>query len=152
MSWAQNTDLGFATSIWEAILIVVIVSMLIAVPAIAIAFGVLRKRGRITVYQADTLAVHTANLSPDSNDIIVIITVDEGAFERILLIDAPVRLTSPSSRPVTFQTRVVGPPALDPNEGWLIPISPETQEELRALPSGPGGHELATTNVAFIVE
>lgn len=152
MSWAQNTDLGFATSIWEPILILVIIFMLIAVPAIAIAFGVIRKRGRIAVYHADTLRVHTANLSPESDDIIVIITVDEGAFQRISLIDAPLRLTSLTSRPVTFQAGVSGPPALDPNEGWIIPLSPETQAELRALPAGPGEHELTTTNVAFIVQ
>lgn len=151
MSWAQNTDLGFATSIWEPILILVIISMLIAVPAIAIAFALTRKHNRITVYHADTLSVHTANLSPDSDDIIVIVTVDEGAFQRISLIDAPLRLTSPTSRPVTFQAGTSGPPVLDPNEGWIIPVSPETQSELRTLPAGPGEHELATTNVAFIV-
>lgn len=152
MSWAQNTDLGFATSIWEPILILVIIAMLIAVPAIAIAFGIIRKNNRIAVYATDTLRVHTANLSPESNDITVIITVDVAAFQHISLIDAPLRLTSPTSRPVTFQVGVTGPPVLDPNEGWIIPVSPETQAELRAFPNGPGEHELTTTNVAFIVE
>lgn len=152
MSWAQNTDLGFATSIWEPILILVIIAMLIAVPAIAIAFGIIRKNNRIAVYATDTLRVHTANLSPESNDIIVIITIDIAAFSHISLIDAPLRLTSPTSRPVTFQPGAAGPPVLDPDEGWIIPVSPETQAELHALPNGPGEHELITTNVAFIVE
>lgn len=152
MSWAQNTDLGFATSIWEPILILVIIAMLIAVPAIAIAFGIIRKNNRIAVYATDTLRVHTANLSPESNDIIVIITVDVAAFQHISLIDAPLRLTSPTSRPVTFQPGTAGPPVLDPNEGWIIPVSAQTQAELRSLPIARGEYELATTNIAFVVE
>ena len=151
MSWAQNTELGFQTSIWEPILILVIIVMLIAIPAIAIAFGVIRKRNRVTVYHADTLSVRTANISPESDDIIVIVTLEEGAFQRVSLIDAPLRLSSPSSRPVTFYPGTSGPPVLDPNEGWIIPVSKETQAELRALPAG-NEHELITTNVAFVVE
>ncbi len=151
MSWAQNTELGFQTSIWEPILILVIIFMLIAIPAIAIAFGVIRKRSRITVYHADTLSVRTANISPESDDIIVIVTLEEGAFQRVSLIDAPLRLSSPSSRPVTFYPGTSGPPVLDPNEGWIIPVSKETQAELRALPAG-NEHELTTTNMAFVVE
>ena len=151
MSWAQNNELGFETSIWEPILILVIIFMLIAIPAIVAALVFLKKRSRITVYHADTLSVRTANISPESDDIIVIITVEEDAFKRISLIDAPLRLTSPSSRPVTFQPGVSGPPVLDPNEGWIIPVSKETQAELRSLPVGKE-HELTTTNVAFIVE
>lgn len=151
MSWAQSTELGFQTSIWEPILILVIIFMLFAIPAVAIAFGVIRNRDRMTVYHADTLSVHTANISPESDDIIVIVTLEEDAFQRISLIDAPLRLSSPSSRPVTFYPGTSGPPVLDPNEGWIIPVSKETQAELRALPSG-NEHELTTTNVAFVVE
>ena len=151
MSWAQNTDLGFATSIWEPILILVIIIMLIAIPAIVIALSIARKRNRITVYHADTLEVHTANVSPDSDDIIVIITLDQGAFQHLSLIDAPLRLSTPNSRPVTFQPGPGGAPVLDPNEGWIIPISKETRAELRGLPAG-NEHELTTTNVAIIVK
>lgn len=102
---------------------------------------------------ARTLNVHTVNLSPDSNEFIVVLTVDEHAFAQLLLIDAPLRLTSPTSRPVTFATGVPGgAPTLDPNVGWLIPVTEETAEEIRALPSGPGEHELATIHVALVVE
>ncbi|MCT1453037.1 hypothetical protein M3G18_08985 [Corynebacterium sp. p3-SID1145] len=152
MSWAQNSDLGFQTSIWEPILILVIIFMLIAVPVIVAALVFAKKRTRTAVVRARTLSVHTANLSPDSDDIMVVVTVDADAFRSIALIDAPLRLTSPDSRPVTFQPGTSGPPALDPNQGWLIPVSRDTEAELRALPAGPGEHELATTNVAFIVE
>lgn len=102
---------------------------------------------------ARTLTVHTANLSPDTDEIIVIITLDADAFEELSLIDAPLRLSSPSSRPVTFVTGIdAGAPTLDPNYGWIIPVTDKTREELYALPPGPGEHELTTIHVGLIVE
>ena len=102
--------------------------------------------------EARSLEVHTANLSPDTDEIIVIITLDEDAFQELSLIDAPLRLTSPPSRPVTFVTGITGgAPTLDPNYGWIIPVTDATREELHALPPGPDEHELATIHVGLIV-
>ena len=113
----------------------------------------LRRRRAPQEITARTLKVHTANLSPDTDEIIVIITVDEETFNKLMLIDGPCRLTSPTARPVTFQTGVRGgAPTLDPNTGWTIPVTAATQAELRALPAGPGEHELATVHVAIVVE
>ena len=101
---------------------------------------------------ARTLDVSTANLSPDTDEKIIIITLDETAFEAVRLIDAPLRLTTPSSRPVTFSTGVTGgDPTLDPNQGWIIPVTLATQQELNALPAGRGEHELTTLHLALIV-
>lgn len=101
--------------------------------------------------EVGTLTVHTANLSPDTDEKLVIITLS--SLEPLRLLDAPVRLTSPGQRSVTFvpvDTR--SDPALDPNLGWIVPVTPETAAELRALPAGPGAHELSSLHVGIAVE
>lgn len=148
-----NGELGFITTPAESLLILAI--LLLPLILVALCVWALRRRRSMQVISASTLKVHTANLSPDSDEVIVIITLDQSAFQELALIDGPLRLTSPGSRPVTFDTRGTrsnGAPTLDPNTGWTIPVSKETQAELRALPTGPGEHELTTTHVAFVVQ
>lgn len=98
----------------------------------------------------DKLHVHTANLSPDTDEKLVIITMPADALPHLR---GAVQLTHPGQRPVTWVP--VGRPAtpvLDPNEGWIIPVTPATAEELAALPAGPGEHELATLHLGLILE
>ena len=150
--FTPNGELGFNATPAESLFILA----LLFVPALlilAIVLVILRRRRSPQVIAARTLKVHTANLSPDSDELIVIITLDQDAFKELTLIDGPRRLTSPTSRPVTFQTGVRGGvPTLDPNTGWTIPVTNETKAELRALPAQPGEYELTTTHVAIVVE
>lgn len=153
--FTPNGELGFNATPAESLFILA----LLFVPALlilAIVLAILRRRRSPHVIAARTLKVHTANLSPDSDELIVIITLDQDAFKELALIDGPRRLTSPTSptsRPVTFQTGVRGGvPTLDPNTGWTIPVTKETKAELRALPAQPGEYELTTTHVAIVVE
>ena len=150
--FTPNGELGFNASPAESLFILA----LLFAPAIlifTIVMVFLRRRRAPQEITARTLKVHTANLSPDTDEIIVIITVDEDTFNKLLLIDGPCRLTSPTTRPVTFQTGVRGgAPTLDPNTGWTIPVTAATKAELHALPAEPGEYELATVNVAIVVE
>lgn len=101
----------------------------------------------------DKLHVHTANLTPDTDEKLVIITLPAAALERLLPIDAPVQLTHPTERPVTWVPVDAGAdPVLDPNLGWIIPVTPATAAELEALPAGSGEHELTTLHLGLIVE
>ncbi len=101
----------------------------------------------------DTLHVHTANLTPDTDEKLVIVTLPAAALERLLPIDAPVQLTHPTERPVTFvPVERDADPLLDPNLGWIIPVTPATAAELEALPAGPGEYELTTLHLGLIVE
>lgn len=45
-------------------------------------------------------------------------------------------------------------PTLDPTLGWLIPLSPDTSEEIIRVisDSGPGEYELVTLNFAVVVD
>lgn len=98
----------------------------------------------------DKLHVHTANLSPDTDEKLVIVTMPASA---ISLIDGPVQLTHRTERPVTFApVDRDADPLLDPNLGWIIPVTPATAEELATLPEGPGEHELATLHLGLILE
>ncbi len=99
----------------------------------------------------DKLNVHTANLSPDSNEMLVIITTS--TIDPLRLIESPVRLTSPGERDVTFvPVETPAAPALDPNLGWIIPVTADTAAELAALPPGPGAHELLSLHLGIVVE
>lgn len=162
-SSTPNGELGFLTTPAESLFILAVLVIPLAVIIGAVAWLVSRRRApRETLVDmprhtrtiaARTLDVHTANISPDSDDIIVVITLDADAFSQLLLIDDSLTLTTPNSRPVTFSTETAGgAPTLDPNLGWIIPVSDATRAELHALPAGPGEHELTTTHVAFIVE
>ncbi|SDS27034.1 hypothetical protein SAMN04488539_1342 [Corynebacterium timonense] len=101
--------------------------------------------------EVPTLRVHTANFSPDTEETLVIITL--ASLDPLSLLDAPLRLTSGSERPVTFvPVRTPNDPALDPTLGWIIPVTPETAAEIEALPPGPGAHALSTLHVGLVIE
>lgn len=100
----------------------------------------------------DRLQVHTAKLSPDTEEKMVIVTTTPKALERIAAGGA-VKLRHPGERDVTFVP--VGRdavPVLDPKLGWLIPVSPATASELTALPKGPGEHELHSLHLGLMLE
>lgn len=101
----------------------------------------------------DKLSVHTAHLSPDTDEVLVIITMSQDGLEAVRSYSGPLRLRSAEARPVTLSpAKKEASPVVDPNHGWIIPVTAETAAELRALPPGPGEHELATLHVAFVVE
>lgn len=101
---------------------------------------------------ARTVAVHTA-------EDMVVVTVDADAAAGLLpaLSDAsaPVRLTAPGARPVSFLP-AVDPrqaPTLDPDEGWLIPLTDEVRAELVDLVRPePGAWEIPGINLGVVVE
>ncbi|WP_291314927.1 hypothetical protein [Corynebacterium sp. UBA2622] len=99
------------------------------------------------------LHVHTANLSPDTDEKMVVLTLPESALTRLADLGTPLRLTAPEGRAVTFvPVDARANPALDPNLGWIIPVTAETAAELAALPAGPGAHELHSLHLGVIVE
>lgn len=101
----------------------------------------------------DTVHVHTANLSPDTDEKLVIVTMPASALSHIALIDGPTQLTHPTERPVTWvPVDHDADPLLDPNLGWIIPLTAATAVELRALPEGPGEHELSSLHLGLILE
>lgn len=105
------------------------------------------------ITEVDVLNVHTAHITPDTKDIIVIVTLDDRAFRLIRETEEPLRMTLGDERPVTWvPVKKAGPPALDPTLGWIIPLTPETQAELRGLDSDVDQVELETINVGLIVE
>ncbi|WP_018297526.1 hypothetical protein [Corynebacterium lubricantis] len=107
----------------------------------------------VAITEVDVLNVHTAHITPDTKDIIVIVTLDERAFQLVRGTEEPLRMTLRDERPVTWvPVEQDGPPALDPTLGWIIPLTPETQAELRALPADTDQVELETINVGLIVE
>lgn len=100
----------------------------------------------------DTLDVHTANLTPDTDEKLVIVTTNVSALAELTRIDDPVTLTHATDRPVTFvPVKRTAVPVLDPNHGWLIPVTPDTAEELAALPDGPGEHEFSSLHLGLIL-
>lgn len=100
------------------------------------------------------LGVHTANLSPDTDEKLVIITTTSEALEALRGLRGALQLVAPEQeRPVTFiPAKHAEAPVLDPKQGWLIPVSPATAAELQALPAGPGEHELATIHLGLVLE
>lgn len=107
---------------------------------------------RVTKVDVDTLSVHTANLSPDTDERLVIITTSAAALEELRHASNAVQLAGEAdSRLVTFvPTRKSSAPVLDPRQGWIIPVLPGTQEEIRSLPEGPGEYELTTQHLGLI--
>lgn len=101
----------------------------------------------------EKLAVHTANLSPDTDEKLVVVTLPQSALEHLSLLDAPLQLTSPNQRPVTWvPVDRAADPLLDPNLGWIIPVTPSTAAELAGLPTGPGAYELESLHLGLVVE
>ncbi|MGV0372175.1 hypothetical protein ACUY2A_02100 [Corynebacterium pilbarense] len=100
----------------------------------------------------DRLAVHTAKLSPDTEEKMVIVTTSAAALERIAAGGA-VQLRYEGERDVTFvPVDREAVPVLDPKLGWIIPVTPATAQELAELPKGPGEHELSALHLGLIVE
>ncbi|AQQ14783.1 hypothetical protein CGLAU_04035 [Corynebacterium glaucum] len=109
-----------------------------------------RRYERVVVKQ---LLVHTANLSPDTDEKLVIITTTPEALEELRALRGPLQLAAEGQRPVTFvPSNAASAPVLDPNHGWIIPVSPATAAELQALPAGPGEHELTTIHVGLVLQ
>lgn len=104
---------------------------------------------RVEAVDVDRLHVHTARISPDSNERLVILTVSAGALEHM---GKAVQLTRPTERAVTFvPVKQAADPVLDPKLGWIIPVTPETAAELAALPPGPGEHELSSLHLGLVL-
>lgn len=107
---------------------------------------------RVVEVIVDTLDVHTANFSPDTDEKLVIVTTNAFVLTELSRIDDPVTLTHATDRPVTFvPVKRTAVPVLDPNHGWLIPVTPDTAEELAALPDGPGEHEFSSLHLGLIL-
>ena len=106
-----------------------------------------RRYERVVVKQ---LLVHTANLSPDTDEKLVIITTTPEALEELRALRGPLQLAAEGQRPVTFvPVPTPSAPVLDPNHGWIIPVSPATAAELQALPPGSGEHELKSSHLGL---
>lgn len=108
---------------------------------------------RVVPVVVDKLQVHTARLSPDTNEKIIIVTTSARALEELSRIDDAVQLTSPTARPVTFvPVDRRSEPVLDPKYGWIIPVTRETAAEFAGLAKGPGEHELSTLHLGLVLE
>lgn len=82
----------------------------------------------------------------------VIVTTTAAALERIAAGGA-VQLRHPDERNVTFvPVNREAVPVLDPNLGWIIPVTEETAAELAETPKGPGEHELRSLHLGLILE
>lgn len=88
---------------------------------------------------------------------LVIINIDTSSAQ--VLIDAaqhsiPTRLSGPQGRPLSLipTAHSITPPTLDPNLGWLLPLSPAVSAEILASGLPAGDTELSSINVAFVVE
>lgn len=95
--------------------------------------------------------MHTAKLSPDTEEKMVIVTTSADALD-LLATGGAVQLRHPGARDVTFVP--VGResvPVLDPKLGWIIPVTPATADEIAALPKGPGEHELHALHLGLIL-
>lgn len=106
---------------------------------------------RFEPLDVDKLEVHTAKLSPDTEEKMVIVTTTAAALDRIAAGGA-VQLRHPGARDVTFvPVEREAIPVLDPKLGWIIPVTPATAKELAELPKGPGEHELSALHLGLIL-
>lgn len=106
---------------------------------------------RFTPLNVERLQVHTAKLSPDMEEKMVIVTTSADALDLLATGDA-VQLRHPGARDVTFvPVRRETVPVLDPKLGWIIPVTPATADEIAALPKGPGEHELCALHLGLIL-
>ncbi|QYH20021.1 hypothetical protein JKI95_03005 [Corynebacterium aquatimens] len=102
--------------------------------------------------EVQELHVHTANLSPDTDEKLVILSTTPAALEEIRYLRGAVQLVSEGERAVTFvPSKSAIAPVLDPHQGWIIPVSPATAHELQALPAGPGEHELGSIHLGLVL-
>ncbi|MCP1387709.1 hypothetical protein M5J20_05835 [Corynebacterium sp. TA-R-1] len=106
--------------------------------------------GRVEV---PVLHIHTANLSPDTDEKIVILTTTPVVLEELRGMRGAVQFVAHDERAVTFvPSKSAEAPVLDPKHGWIIPVSPATARELQALPAGPGEHELESIHLGLVLE
>ena len=95
--------------------------------------------------------MHTAKLSPDTEEKMVIVTTSADALDLLATGDA-VQLRHEGERDVTFvPVEREAVPVLDPKLGWIIPVTPATAKELAELPKGPGEHELHALHLGLIL-
>lgn len=107
---------------------------------------------RFEPLDVDRLEVHTAKLSPDTEEKMVIVTTSAAALDRIAAGGA-VQLRREGERDVTFvPVDREAVPVLDPKLGWIIPVTPAMAAELAELPKGPGEHELSALHLGLILE
>lgn len=103
--------------------------------------------------EVQRLEVHTANLSPDTDEKLVILTTTPAVLTVLKNATGPVQFVADGARPVTFvPVEKRADPLLDPNLGWLIPVTEETSRELATLPDGAGEHALASIHVGVVLE
>lgn len=102
--------------------------------------------------EVGALRVHTA-------ETLVILSTDlRGARALIDIAGArtPQQLTCGQARPVNLLPlpHDQSVPTLDPQQGWLLPLSPETCAEILAAVSTeePGEYELSSLNLALVIE
>lgn len=103
--------------------------------------------------EVPALHVHTANLSPDTDEKIVILTTTPVVLEELRAMRGAVQFVAADERAVTFvPSKSASAPVLDPKQGWIIPVSPATARELQSLPAGPGEYELESIHVGLVLE
>ncbi|SES00104.1 hypothetical protein [Corynebacterium cystitidis] len=106
----------------------------------------------LAMTEVDTLEVHTAHITPDTKDILVIVTLDARAFRLAKNTTEPLRMTCGDNRAVTWiPVRRHAIPALDPTVGWIIPLTDATRAELSGLADDTTEVELNTVNVGIVV-
>ncbi len=104
-------------------------------------------------FEVTHLHVHTANLSPDTDEKMVIITTTPAALPALQEANGPVQLVAKNERPVTFVPMdKQADPLLDPNLGWLIPVTEATGREIATMQQGPGAHELNSLHLGLVLE
>lgn len=104
-------------------------------------------------FEVTHLHVHTANLSPDTDEKMVIITTTPAALPALQEANSPVQLVAKHERSVTFVPMdKQADPLLDPNLGWLIPVTEATGREIETIQQGPGAHELDSLHLGLVLE
>lgn len=99
------------------------------------------------------LEVHTANLSPDTDEVLVILTTTPALLGVLKETLGPVQAVCEGARPVTFvPVAKRADPLLDPNLGWLIPVTEATRREIATTPDGPGAHEFSSLHLGLVLE
>lgn len=99
------------------------------------------------------LKVTTAALSPGSDERLVIVTSTPAALAELQRFDGPLQMICPGARTVTWvPVKKPAVPVLDPNAGWVIPLTAEARKEIASLSASEGELELQTMHLAFILE
>ncbi|WPF66827.1 MULTISPECIES: hypothetical protein [unclassified Corynebacterium] len=98
--------------------------------------------------------VRAAHLHVHTAESLVVLTTSPAALREAgeaLTAGAAVRLSCGDGRPVTLFEGDTSP-ALDPDEGWLIPLPRQAREFVCGLPAEPGAWEVPGTNVGVVAE